>query len=144
MKKILFTGFLMSCLFTFNAEATPSANLNNDKKEIGISNDEVSESNLKANAAKLIELSGTYKCSNEDVIRLNSDGTGKMMMSYSFEGVRSFTWTYDSEDKKLSINSEGRGYEMPPLYLTLYLRMTNGRVAFEHYTGGPTFLYIKQ
>jgi len=67
-----------------------------------------------------------------------------MMMSYNFDGVRSFTWEYDSQEEKLSINSEGQGYEMPALYLTLYLRMANGRVAFEHPSGGPTFLYIKQ
>lgn len=90
-----------------------------------------------------IQIAGVYKCSNEDMIRLNSDGTGKMIMSYSFEGIRSFTWEYDSQSEKLSIVTEGNGYLMPALYMTLYLRMTSGRVAFEHPTSGPTFLYIK-
>jgi hypothetical protein len=78
---------------------------------------------------------------------LNPNGTGRMVMSYNFDGVRSFTWEYDSDDEELSIISEvpeGMQYEMTPIYLTLGLRMVNGRVAFEHYTPGPTFLYIKQ
>lgn len=94
-----------------------------------------------------IDVSGLYRCSSEDMIRINSNGTGRMIMSYSFDGVRSFTWDYDRDDETLSIRSEPPEelkYEMPPLYMTLHLRMVNGRVAFEHYTAGPTFLYIKQ
>jgi hypothetical protein len=78
---------------------------------------------------------------------LNGDGTGKMAMSYSFEGVRSFTWEYDSDENTISIRSEVPDhlkYEMLPLYLTLYVRVVDGRLAFEHYTSGPTFLYVKQ
>ncbi|MFZ9877431.1 MAG: hypothetical protein ACO3EG_02555 [Chitinophagaceae bacterium] len=93
------------------------------------------------------DLPGVYVCSNEDMIRLNSNGTGKMIMSYNFDGIRSFTWEYDSQDERLSISSippDEMKYEMLPIYLTLNLKMVNGRVAFEHYTAGPTFLYIKR
>lgn len=93
------------------------------------------------------QLAGIYRCSSEDIIRLDSNGTGKMAMSYSFEGVRSFTWEYNSQNETISITSEPPyeyRYEMLPIYLTLYLRNANGRLALEHYTAGPTFLYIKE
>jgi len=114
------------------------------QKKVQNSNNYTENNDDSYSSNKSIELGGTYRYSDEDMIRLNSNGTGKMMMSYNFDGVRSFTWEYDSQEEKLSINSEGQGYEMPALYLTLYLRMANGRVAFEHPSGGPTFLYIKQ
>ena len=192
MKKIILIAFLIPCLFACKSETKSSLDLTNEKKEIEVANNEISESKLRGDSArkdaahskvgeviqkrqeqnrlakeesqkkiknsnnttenyedsyssdKSIELGGIYRCSNEDMIRLNANGTGKMMMSYNFDGVRSFTWEYDSQEEKLSIRSEGQGYEMPPIYLTLNLRMTSGRVAFEHYTAGPTFLYIKQ
>lgn len=107
-------------------------------------NEEYQDSYSSSNS---IELVGIYSCSSEDMIRLNSNGTGKMIMSYSFDGVRSFTWDYDSDQEQLSITSEvpdDMKYEMLPIYMTLNLKMIRGRVAFEHYTSGPTFLYIKQ
>jgi hypothetical protein len=97
--------------------------------------------------AQSTSLTGLYKCSSEDLIRLNSDGTGKMAMSYQFDGVRSFTWEYDGDDETISITSEVPSelrYEMQPIYMTLNVRMVNGKIAFEHYTPGPTFLYVKQ
>jgi hypothetical protein len=114
----------------------------NPKIVVNTPNNEVSYSSNNS-----IQLGGLYRCSGEDLIRLNPNGTGRMVMSYNFDGVRSFTWEYDSDDEELSIISEvpeGMQYEMTPIYLTLGLRMVNGRVAFEHYTPGPTFLYIKQ
>jgi hypothetical protein len=35
-------------------------------------------------------------------------------------------------------------YEIQPIYLTLSVRIVNGKLAFEHYTPGPTFLFVKQ
>jgi hypothetical protein len=98
------------------------------------------------NAYGQSQLAGLYKCSSEDMIRLDSDGTGKMVMSYNFDGVRSFTWEYNSQEETVSITSEPpqeQRYEIPPIYLTLYLKEANGRLALEHYTSGPTFLYIR-
>lgn len=98
------------------------------------------------NAYGQSQLAGLYKCSSEDIIRLDSDGTGKMIMSYNFDGVRSFTWEYNSQEETIRITSEPpheQRYEIPPIYLTLYLRDANGRLALEHYTSGPTFLYIR-
>jgi len=74
--------------------------------------------------AQSTSLTGLYKCSSEDLIRLNSDGTGNISIT--------------SE-----VPSELR-YEMQPIYLTLNVRIVNGKIAFEHYTPGPTFLYVKQ
>jgi hypothetical protein len=93
------------------------------------------------------QLAGVYVCSSEDMIRLNYDGTGRMIMSYHFDGVRSFGWEYDAENQSISIRSEPPSElrnEMLPIYLTLYLRKVNGRLVLEHNTGGPTFAYIKK
>jgi len=67
------------------------------------------------------------------LIRLNSDGTGKMAISYQFDGVRSFNWEYDGDDETISITSEVPSelrYEMQPIYMTLNVRMVNGKIAF--------------
>jgi hypothetical protein len=117
------------------------------QKTVRSSNNRTENYQLEYSSNNSIELSGIYKCSKEDMIRLNSNGTGRMIISYLFDGVRSFSWKYNSEEEELSIRSEppeDMKYEMPPIYLTLNLKRVNGRIAFEHYTSGPTFLYIKQ
>ena len=105
--------------------------------------------NTYAQSPAMSGLSGLYKCSSVDLVRLNSDGTGKMAMSYKFDGIRSFTWEYDDYDEVISIAAvlppPGMSkYEIQPIFLDLYVKVANEKIVFEHYTSGPTFLYVKQ
>ena len=105
--------------------------------------------NTYAQSPAMSGLSGLYKCSSEDLVLLNSDGTGRMVMSYNFEGIRSFTWEYDDYDEVISIAAVlpppgVSKYEAPPIFLDLNVKVANEKIVLLHYTSGPTFLYIKQ
>lgn len=93
------------------------------------------------------KLEGIYKCSNEDIIALYGNGTGKLSISYYYDGILNFRWSYNSSDRAVKIDlmlNDEQKYMIlnPHLYLPYSER--NYRQILSHATSGPTYLYIKQ
>jgi hypothetical protein len=84
---------------------------------------------------------GFYRCSNKDIIRLNSDGTGKFLISYLSDEVVPFKWAENNNSISISPSDEEEKYLIMPQNMTYSI--SNGKCILSHRTMGPTFIYIK-
>ena len=56
---------------------------------------------------------GIFRCSNEDIVRLNSDGTGKFLISYLSDEVVPFKWSENDNSISISPSDEEQKYLLP-------------------------------
>jgi hypothetical protein len=89
-----------------------------------------------------IDYSGVYKCSSGDIIRLNSDGTGKFIMSYISEEVVEIRWYVEGLSISLSPTDEIQKYSIFPQHVNI-VKDNQGKISLSHRTMGPTFVYVK-
>ena len=87
------------------------------------------------------KFAGVYRCSNEDIVRLNSDGTGKFLISYVSDEVVSIKWSEYDNSISMSPTDEEQKYMIMPQNMTFSI--SNGKSILSHRTMGPTFVYIK-
>jgi hypothetical protein len=90
---------------------------------------------------------GLYKCSDEDIIRLNSNGTGRFIISYVSDEFIEFKWEYNEQRQTITLDlqlTEEQKWKIAIRYLTLDYELRNGKQTLSHSTSGPTFLYVKQ
>lgn len=98
-------------------------------------------------SAQSTDLPGFYKCSKEDMIRLNSDGTGKLYISYVYDGILQFKWKYDKEYENVSVElvlTEEQKWQVALRYITLSYFIRGGRKILAHPQGPITYEYIKE
>ena len=88
------------------------------------------------------EFAGVYICSDEDMVRLNSDGTGKFYISYVSDKVVPINWEEYEGIISMYINDEELKYYIMAQYMTF--SEVNGKKILSHQTMGPTFIYVKQ
>ena len=84
---------------------------------------------------------GIFRCSNEDIVRLNADGTGKFLISYLSDEVVPFRWSENDNSISISPSDEEQKYLIMPQNMTYSI--SNGRRVLSHRTMGPTFIYIR-
>ena len=84
---------------------------------------------------------GIFRCSNEDIVRLNSDGTGKFLISYLSDEVVPFRWSENDNSISISPSDEEQKYLIMPQNMTFSI--SNGKSILSHRTMGPTFIYIR-
>ena len=89
-----------------------------------------------------IDYSGIYKCSSGDMIRLNSDGTGKFIMSYISDEVVMVNWYVSGSSISLSPTDEIQKYSIFPQHVNI-VNDNQGKISLSHRTVGPTFVYVK-
>ncbi len=87
-------------------------------------------------------IAGVYKCSDEDLIRFNSDGSGKFYISYITDEVVPFNWSASDNSISISPSDVEQRYSIMPIYMDYSI--TNGIPRLSHRTVGPTFIYSKQ
>jgi len=87
------------------------------------------------------KFAGVYRCSNEDIVRLNSDGTGKFLISYVSDEVVSIKWSEYDNSISMSPTDEEQKYMIMQQNMTFSI--SNGKSILSHRTMGPTFVYIK-
>ena len=84
---------------------------------------------------------GIFRCSNEDIVRLNADGTGKFLISYLSDEVVPFRWSENDNSISISPSDEEQKYLIMPQNMTFSI--SNGKSILSHRTMGPTFIYIR-
>lgn len=84
---------------------------------------------------------GIFRCSNEDIVRLNADGTGKFLISYLSVEVVPFRWSENDNSISISPSDEEQKYLIMPQNMTFSI--SNGKSILSHRTMGPTFIYVK-
>ena len=74
-------------------------------------------------------------------LMLNSDGTGKFLISYVSDEVVSIKWSEYDNSISMSPTDEEQKYMIMPQNMTFSI--SNGKSILSHRTMGPTFVYIK-
>ncbi len=93
------------------------------------------------------DLAGFYKCSEEDMIRLNANGTGKFSISYIIDEIIQFKWKFDRDEQRVDMElllTEEQKWKVANRYLSMDLTKRYGKQILTHPQGPITYEYLKQ